>query len=99
MNLFMKNKSKKIVIMDIPLLLENKLNNKRDILIFIESKKIDMKKIKEKSWFNLKLINKFRKIQFKADFKRRKSNYIIKNDYTKRSIRRSIKNILNEILE
>ena len=101
MNLFMKkNKSKKIVIMDIPLLLENKLNNKRDILIFIESKKIDIeKRLKKRAGFNLKLINKFRKIQFKADFKIRKSNYIIKNDYTKRSIRRSIKNILNEILE
>jgi len=95
-----KNKSKKIVIMDIPLLLENKLNNKKDILIFIESKKIDIeKRLKKRTGFNIKLINKFRKIQFKADFKKRKSNYIIKNDYTKRSIRRSIKNILNEILE
>ncbi len=101
LNLFMKkNKSKKIVIMDIPLLLENKLNNKKDILIFIESKKIDIeKRLKKRTGFNIKLINKFRKIQFKADFKKRKSNYIIKNDYTKRSIRRSIKNILNEILE
>ena len=34
-----KNKNKKIVILDIPLLLENKINNKNDILIFVDSKK------------------------------------------------------------
>ena len=33
-----KNKNKKIIIMDIPLLLENRINNKKDILIFVDSK-------------------------------------------------------------
>ena len=101
MNLFMKqNKNKKIVIMDIPLLLESRLNNKKDILIFIESKKVEIeKRLKKRNNFNRKLINKFRKIQYTPSFKRRKSNYIIKNDYTKRSIRKSVKVILNDILE
>ena len=45
MKLFLKrNKNKKIVILDIPLLLENKINNKKDILVFIESKKEDIEK-------------------------------------------------------
>ena len=40
MNLFLKkNKKQKIVLLDIPLLIENKLNKKGDILIFIKSKK------------------------------------------------------------
>ena len=40
MNIFLKkNKNKKIVILDIPLLLENNINKKNDILIFIQSKK------------------------------------------------------------
>ena len=44
-----KNKNKKIVILDIPLLLENKINSKNDILIFVDSKKNwYFKKIKEK---------------------------------------------------
>ena len=34
-----KNKKKKIVVLDIPLLLENKINKKNDILIFVEAKK------------------------------------------------------------
>ena len=46
MNIFLnKNKNKKIVILDVPLLLENNLNNKEDILVFIQSKKIDILKL------------------------------------------------------
>ena len=50
MNIFLKkNKNKKIVILDIPLLLENKINKKDDILIFVQSKKMRyFKKIKKK---------------------------------------------------
>ena len=40
LNNFLKsNKHKKIVILDIPLLLENKINEKEDVLVFVESKK------------------------------------------------------------
>ena len=101
MNFFLKkNKDRKIVIMDIPLFLENKLNNKKDILVFVESKRMDIeKRLKKRSNFNRKLFNKFQKIQFAPGFKRRKANYIIKNNFTKRTIRKSIQNILNEILE
>ena len=43
LNYFLKkNKNKKIVILDIPLYLENKLNKKKDILIFVQSKKTDI---------------------------------------------------------
>jgi len=39
MNLFLiKNRNKKIVILDIPLLLENKINKKNDVLVFVKSK-------------------------------------------------------------
>ena len=34
-----KNKKKKVVVMDIPLLLENKINKKKDIIIFVEAKR------------------------------------------------------------
>ena len=45
MNKFIKkNKYKKIVILDIPLLLENKINKKNDILIFIDAKKEEINK-------------------------------------------------------
>ena len=42
-----KNKKRKAVVLDIPLLLENKLNHKNDTIVFIQSKKGDIiKKIK-----------------------------------------------------
>ncbi len=94
-----KNKHKKIVILDIPLLLENKLNGKRDILIFVNSKKQDIeKRLKKRSNFNNKLVNKFKKIQLPIAYKKRKSHYIIKNNFTKKSIKKDIKDILNKIL-
>ena len=94
-----KNKNKKIVILDIPLLLENKINNKNDILVFVDSKKSEVeKRLKKRLNFNRKLINMFKKIQFSSSYKKKKSNYIIKNNFKKRSLNKSIKKILNEIL-
>ena len=94
-----KNKNKKIIIMDIPLLLENKINNKTDILIFVESKKSDIdKRLKKRKNFNTKLISKFKRIQFNKNYKKQRSNFIIKNNFTKKHIDESIRNILNEIL-
>ena len=100
LNLFLrKNRNKKIVILDIPLLLENKINNKKDILIFIESKKSKILKqlIKRKN-FNRKLLKKFKSIQLPINFKKKKSQFIIKNDFTPNSIRKSINNILEKII-
>ena len=94
-----KNRYKKVIILDIPLLLENKINNKDDILVFVDSKKIEIeKRLKKRLNFNRKLINKFKKIQFSSSHKRRISNFIIKNNFKKKSLNMSIKKILNEIL-
>ena len=38
-NFFIKNKDKKIIILDIPLLLENKLNKKNYIIVFVDAKR------------------------------------------------------------
>ena len=94
-----KNRDKKVIILDIPLLLENKINNKNDILVFVDSKKVEIeKRLKKRLNFNRKLINKFRKIQFSSSYKKRRSNFIIKNNFKKKSLNKSIKKILNEIL-
>ena len=73
MNIFIKkNKKKKLIILDVPLLLENKINRKKDILVFIESKKIQiLKRLKKRKNFNYKIINKFRKIQLPLDYKKK----------------------------
>ena len=100
MNIFLKkNINKKIVILDIPLLLENKINKKNDILIFVQSKKIDIfKRLKKRKNFNLKLLKKFKDIQLPLDYKKKKSHFVIKNNFINKSVTISIKKILKDIL-
>ena len=100
MNAFLKkNINKKIIVMDIPLLLEKKINKKNDILVFVQSKKIDIsKRLKKRKSFNLKLYKKFKDIQLSPDYKKKKSQFIIKNDFTNKSVIKNIKIILKNIL-
>ncbi len=94
-----KNRNKKIVILDIPLLLENKINDQNDILVFVDSKKMEIeKRLKKRPNFNRQLINKFKKIQFSSNYKKKRSSFIIKNNFKKKTLKYSIKEILNEIL-
>jgi dephospho-CoA kinase len=95
-----KNKNTKIVILDVPLLLENKLNKKNDILIFVDAKKNEIyKRLKNRKNFNLKLFKKLKKIQLPLEIKKKKSQFIIKNDFTNKSLKKSVKNILIKILK
>ena len=85
--------------MDIPLLLENKINRSKDFLVFVKSKNSEIyKRLKKRKNFNIKLLKKFKKIQLPLDFKMRKSNFIINNKFAKKSVRREIKIILKKIL-
>ena len=93
-----KNKKKNIVILDIPLLLENKINKKNDVLIFVQAKKTDIiKRLKTRTNINFNLINKFKKIQLSLDYKKRKSRFIIKNNFTNKSVKKDIRYILKNI--
>ncbi len=100
MNVFLKkNKTKKVVILDIPLLLENRINKKSDILVFVQSKKLDiLKRLRKRTNFNQKLLNKFRKLQLSLVYKKRKSHFIIKNNFTNKFVKRDIKYILKKVL-
>ena len=100
MKLFLKkNRNKKFVILDIPLLLENRINKKSDILIFIDAnKKKISKKLKKRKNFNLKLFYKFKKIQLPLAYKKQKSDFIIKNNFSKKGIKKDINKILDKIL-
>jgi dephospho-CoA kinase len=97
-NFLNKNKNKKIVILDIPLLLENKINRKEDILVYVQSKKFNiLKNLKKRKNFNQKLLKKFKSIQLPISYKKKKSHFIIKNDFTKRSVNDGIKDILKKL--
>ena len=99
MNFFLKkNKRKKFVILDVPLLLENNINHKNDILVYVQTKKSDvLKKLKMRKNFNIRLIKQFNKIQLPLDYKKKKSQFIIKNDFKRKTVLKYIKDILQEI--
>ena len=99
-NIFLKdNKKKDVVVLDIPLLLENKLNKKGDIIVFIQSKKTEViKRLKKRNNFNLDLLNKFKRIQLSLSYKKKKSDFIIKNNFNNRSAKKDVKRILKKIL-
>ncbi len=93
-----KNKKKRFVILDIPLLLENKINKKKDILVYVESDKIDiLRNLKKRKNFNFKILNKFKKIQLPLAYKKRNSTFIIKNKFTQKSVKDGVKKILKII--
>ena len=99
LNIFLKkNKNKKFVILDIPLYMENKLQLKNDVIVYIDSEKKDIKSrlLKRKS-FNNKLLKLFKKIQFPLATKKKKSDFIIKNDFTTKKARRSVKYIITQL--
>ena len=98
-NFIKKNKNKKIVILDIPLLMENKINKKNDILIFIDAKKKEInKRFKKKSNINSKIIKKFKKLQLPVEYKKKQSNFVIKNNFRNNSIKENVKKVLEKIL-
>ena len=94
-----KNKNKKFIILDIPLLIENKINKKNDILVFVEAKKKDInKKLKKKYKGHLKIISKLKKFQLGVERKKNKSDFVIKNTFKHNSVKKSVKRVLKEIL-
>ena len=100
MNIFIrKNKNKKFVILDIPLLMENKINKKSDILIFVDAKKKEInKRLKKRSNINLEIVKKFKRLQLPLEFKKKQSNFIIKNNFRNNFIKKNVKKMLKKIL-
>ena len=100
MNKFIKkNKNKKFVILDIPLFLENKMNKQNDILIFIDAKKKEInKRLNKRNNKNLKIIKKFKKLQLPVEFKKKQSDFSIKNNFRNNSTKKSVRKILEKIL-
>ena len=94
-----KNSKKKIVVLDIPLYLENKMYKKNDIIIFLKTKKKDVDKIlKKRKNFNTKLLNILRKSQLTLKQKKNKSNYVLVNNYNSVTMKRKVKVLKKKIL-
>ena len=93
-----KNKKNRAIVLDIPLYFENKINKKGDIIVFVDAKKSQINnKLKRRTKSNIKILKKFKKIQLPIQVKKRKSNFIIKNNFKNASLLKSV-NILKKTI-
>ena len=99
MKLFInKNRTRRFVVLDIPLFLENKLNQKGDVIIYIQSsQRNSVKKLKLRQNYNKKLIERFKQIQTPLKIKKNKSDFIIKNSFNHKKAIRDVKNVIKKI--
>ena len=95
MNKFLsKNRTKKLVVLDIPLYLENKLNKKGDVLIFVEAKRKDIqKRLKNRKYFNEELNRNLKSLQLSLTIKKKLSNFVIKNTFNATKIKNDVKRL------
>ncbi len=94
-----KNKKRKLIILDIPLLIENKLNNKNDVLIFVKSKRNKvLSRLKKRRAYNKKLLKYLRENQIMLSKKRKLANYIVDNNFSQNIMKRNINLLKNKIL-
>ena len=100
MKLFLnKNKKNKIIVLDIPLLIENKLYSNRDILIFVKSNQNKIiNRLKKRKNYNEKIILNLRKNQANLLKKRKLANYIVDNNFSPNIMRKKIKYLKQRIL-
>lgn len=100
MNLFLKkNKKKKAVILDVPLLLENKLNQDTDVIVFVDVKKqLLLKRLKKRDGYNPKIIDLMKKTQIPADQKKLAADIIIENNFNPQKTRLRVKKAIDTIL-
>ena len=94
------NKNKKVVIFDIPLLMESKIYKKNFILVYVDAKKKDInKKLIKRKNYNKKIIKKLRKLQLPLEIKKKKSKFILKNNFKSFSIKKNVKILKNRIFK
>ena len=94
-----KNKKCSMIIFDIPLFIENNLNKKEDIIIFVNSKSSKiLERLKKRPNFNEKLIRSLKESQVMLSKKRKLSNYVIDNNFSVNVMKKKVKLIKEEIL-
>ncbi len=94
-----KNKKNKLVILDVPLLIENKLNKKNDILIFVKSKRIKIiNRLKKRSNFNPNMIKTLTENQVILKKKMKIANYIVENNSTPNIMKNKINTLKDKII-
>ena len=99
-NFLQKKKNSKMIVLDIPLLVENKLYAKGDVLIFIKASKSKIiDRIKKRRNFDKKIINKLKTNQTALSKKMKLANYIVDNNSPPNIMKNKIKKLRKKILD
>ena len=94
-----RNKKSEVIIFDIPLLIENKLNKKKDIIIFVKSKKSKvLNRLKKRPNFNEKLLKNLKENQVILSKKEKLADYVINNNFSVNVMKKKVKLIKKKIL-
>ncbi|MDC0472761.1 dephospho-CoA kinase [Pelagibacteraceae bacterium] len=91
-----KNKNKKIIVLEIPLLIESKLMKYFDIIIFVNSsKKIRLKRYLKKKG-SIKMFKLLSNNQKSRRVKSKHSDYTIQNNTSLKKLKKDVKMIINK---
>ena len=98
-NFIKKNKNGKIVVLDIPLLIENKLNKKKDVLIFVKSSKSKiLARLRRRKAFNKQIFKSLKENQIVLSKKKKLANYIVDNNFPLNIMKKKINLLKQKII-
>ena len=81
------------------LFIENKLNKKDDVLLFVKSKKKEvLKRLKKRANFDVKVLKSLEENQIILLKKRQLANYIVDNNFTKIIMKKKVNFLKKKIL-
>ena len=94
-----EKKNSKIIVLDVPLLIENKLNKKNDILIFINTqKKKILSRVKKRKYYDKKILKYLKQNQSNLLKKKKLANYVIDNNFAPSIMKHKVNLLKNKIL-
>jgi dephospho-CoA kinase len=94
MNIFLKKK-RKILVLEIPLLVESKLNSYFDTIIFVDANtKLRLKRYLKRNK-NSKIFNILNKRQLKPSIKKKFCNYRINNNFSLSILKKNVKKFMD----
>ena len=94
-----EKKNSKMIVLDVPLLIENKLNKKNDILIFINTqKKKILSRVKKRKYYDKKILKYLKQNQSNLLKKKKLANYVIDNNFAPSIMKHKVNLLKNKIL-
>ena len=100
MKKFLKEKkNSKMIVLDIPLLLENKLNKKNDVLVFVNAqKKKILARVKKRRYYDKRILKHLKQNQLNLFKKRKLANYVIDNNFAPNIMKQKVNLLKKKIL-